>query len=178
MLRHVLKKRTEADPPSPGWLSSRPRMLISRLLCAACCALFIVMGGNVREAIPHEKTAFLGRGRMALGARTGDIRHHEWESRCLAGAASRHYLYCSIFKSRLLSLNTETVYHFNIFVLLLPCFQALCQALHVHFFPSWTGHGPHQKGHFQPLEFSSQLQSHFGNLLTVPLAVQVFSLQR
>lgn len=34
-------------------------MLISRLLCAACCALFIVMGGNVREAIPHEKQLFL-----------------------------------------------------------------------------------------------------------------------
>lgn len=54
-----------------------PRMLTLCLLRAAGCALFIVMRGNVRETIPHKKAAFLGRGKMTYGARTGDIRRHE-----------------------------------------------------------------------------------------------------
>lgn len=41
---------------------------VAPLSRAACCALFIVMRGNVRKAIPHQKkkkkTAFLGRGKM------------------------------------------------------------------------------------------------------------------
>ena len=71
---------------------------------------------------------------MTEGARTGDIRYYEWELCCFIGSESRHYLYCSIFSTRLLNLNTETVHHFNIFVLFIPCFQALCQALRIHWF--------------------------------------------
>lgn len=41
------------------------------------------------------------------------------------GSESRHYLYCSIFSTRLLNLNTETVHHLNVFVLFMSHFQAL-----------------------------------------------------
>lgn len=54
-----LEKEDGGRSALSGWLSSRPRMLISHLLCAACCALFIVTGGDVKEAIPHEKQLFL-----------------------------------------------------------------------------------------------------------------------
>lgn len=108
-----------------------PRMLTSCLLRAAGCALLIVMRGNVRETIP-QKSSFSWQGK-------DDLRSQNWRhtapwmrAASLAGAESRHYLYCSIFGSRLLSLNTETVHHFNIFVLFPPCFQALCQAVRVH----------------------------------------------
>lgn len=79
----------------------------------------------------HTKPSFSWQGKDDLRSQHWDIRQREW-SRSALRAESRHYLYCSIFGSRLLSLNTETRHHFNIFVLFLPCFQAFCQAERVH----------------------------------------------
>lgn len=135
------EKIKEADPPAAGWLSgarcSSP--VCSELSWAARCALFIVVRGNVRETIlpphppvhTHTKPSFSWQGKDDLRSQHWDIRQREW-SRSALRAESRHYLYCSIFGSRLLSLNTETRHPFNIFVLFLPCFQAFCQAERVH----------------------------------------------
>lgn len=61
---------------------------------------------------------------MTRGAGAGAIRRCE-RALCVTGAESRHYLYCSIFSTRLFNLNTETVHHLNVFVLFMPHFQAL-----------------------------------------------------
>lgn len=64
---------------------------------------------------------------MEYGLRSQLWRHTVlWMSAvcCFTGSESRHYLYCSIFSTRLLNLNTETVHHLNVFVLCMPHFQA------------------------------------------------------
>lgn len=57
------RKKQGGSPAPRGWPSvRRARMRISRLLRAACCALFIVMRGNVSTTIPTRKQLFLASG--------------------------------------------------------------------------------------------------------------------
>lgn len=68
-----------------------------------------------------------------------DSRSQHWRHTVLwmsavcysTGSESRHYLYCSIFSTRLLNLNTETVHHWNVFVLFMSHFQALDTKQHL-----------------------------------------------
>lgn len=73
---------------------------------------------------PSEKQLFLANG---IWLEEPALETYGTVNECcvlLTGSESRHYLYCSIFSTRLLNLNTETVHHLNVFVLCMPHFQA------------------------------------------------------
>lgn len=120
-----------AAPTSRGWLSSGLGCAFHGYCVLPAVHFSLSWEGMWAQPSPQENS-FSWHVEHDWRSQHWDIRYHEWELCSFIGTESRHYLYCSIFSTRLFNLNTETVHHFNIFVLFTPCFQALCQALRTH----------------------------------------------